>query len=308
MDSDPNAIIEGFSQKLQSEWEQHRRQSFNTNTKGKAYERALKGFLEEYFDGVYKIQTRTAVIDSKLNCFDVLSAGENEIDVVASFRQAIPNLILKSGDMIWVPWDAVSFICEVKSSITKGSLESDLEKLAALTELGSTYRGGRFPQMTGRTSLTTGNNPNKRTVQSDVTVDHQLKCLVYDENKISGESLLEVATEFTEIWDLILIVDDNTILVSPELPFVDGWYSRFQDIELENGDQINLAEAHPDVLVLPDGLVWFILLISMSIPRPPPFDASTSLMRLVQGDWQDENHEYSQLISAWDRLFDFQQS
>jgi hypothetical protein len=301
--TNPEAIVEGFSEKLRTQWAQHRRQSFNTNTKGKAYEEALRGFLDEYFEGIYDIETRVAVIDAPLNCFDVLTSGENEIDVVATFRQAVPRIILESGDMLWVPWDAVAFICEVKSSLTKGALEDDLEKLAKLNELGPETPNRRFPQHSGRTKLTTGEEPNKETIARDASVEHQLKCLVYDEYNTSYESLFEIVHEFTDIWDLILIVDEDVLLISPELPFAEGWQSRYT-YDFGDGDVVDIGERLPDVVALPDGLVWFVLLISMSIPRPVPFDTSSSLMQLVQKEWTDEESRYDGVVTAWHELIE----
>ena len=300
--SDPEAIIEGFSRKLQSQWEQHRRQSFNTNTKGKAYEQALSEFLQEYFGGVYDIKTRVAVVDEPFRCFDTLSSGENEIDVVATFKQAVPRIILESGDMIWVPWDAVSFVCEVKSALTKKALEEDLEKLAKLNELGPKNRTQRFPQYAGRTEIFTGDRTNKKMTR-DVSVDHQLKCLVYDEYNTSAESLFEVSNEFTDIWDLILLVEKDLLLISPKLPFVEAWYDR-TTFRLEDGTEMDVDRTNlPDILALPNGLVWFVLLLAISIPRPPPFDACSSLIQLVQGEWIDEGHLYQDVIGAWEELF-----
>lgn len=298
----PEAIIDGFNQKLRTEWKNHRRQAFNTNTKGKAYEETLKDFLEEYFSDIYNINTRAAVIDEDLKVFDYFSSGENEIDVVATFRQAIPGIILKSGDMLWVPWDGVSFVCEVKSEVTKRNLEHDLEKLASLSELGPENYYNRFPQNSGATRLTTGSRPNKETVVTNTSVNHQLRCLVYDEYNTSGETLMDLASEFTDIWDIILLVDEGLILVSPELPFAEGWQDRFFSVEAEGND--DLGTHYPDILVLPDGLVWFILIISVSIPRPQPFDVSSALMQLVQGEYLEDGFKYEGLINAWQRLFD----
>jgi len=292
----PEALLDGMREALRSEWEQHRRQSFNNNTKGAAYENALQGFLLEYLDTAFNIHTRTAIVDGNLECFETFTAGENEFDVVATFQQAVPGIILKSGEMKWVPYDAVSFICEVKSKLTKNSLEDDISKLGKVDSLNISKN--RFGRHAGRTKLT--DNESGETVVRDLSVEYPLKCLVYDEESISGETLLDHVHMTTDMWDIILLVERDLILVSPELPFVEGWYSR---IEYEN-EEIEIEDMMPDVLVLPDGLIWFIILISISIPRPIPFDTSPALLMLVQGEYEGGSDSYSQIINSFPRLLD----
>jgi hypothetical protein len=297
-DVDPEALIEGFREKLQTQWKQHRKQAFNANTKGAAYENALKHFLDEYFDGVFSIRTRTAVIDQNLSCFDIFNAGESEIDVVASFKQAVPEIILESGDMKWVSYDAVAFICEVKSKLTASALESDLEKLAKLTELDPDDPYNRFPRpSTDRTELFVEDSGQKQ--KTTTTVNHQVKCLVYDESSVAGDTLLNRLQEFTDIWDLVLVVDRDILIISPNLPFVEGWYQRI-NIPDEN---VSANEIYPDILVLQDGIVWFILLLSASVPRPPAFDASSALMQLAQRQWMDDVTAYDRHAGFWHKLF-----
>ena len=114
---------------------------------------------------------------------------------------------------------------------------------------------------------------------------------------------MEKATEFTDIWDIILLVDEDIILISPELPFVEGWYNRM-NFEGQEEKDVDFNELLPDVLALPDGLVWFILLISISIPRPQPFDASSTLMQLVQGEWMKNDSHYRRVTGVWGALFE----
>jgi|GEM_PF-4901701 len=293
----PEALIEGFQRKLRSQWEQHRQQQFNANTKGATYEKALRDFLAEYFNGVYSLRTRTAVVDRKLECFDIFNAGESELDVVASFRQAVPQIILQSGDMKWVPYDGVAFVCEVKSKLTTSALESDLEKLAKLNELGRDNISQRFtPDSAGQTNLFWKDEDGHKSGMN-ATVNHQLKCLVYDKSSISGETLIKKLQDFPDIWDLILIVEDDLLLVSPNLPFTDGWYDRIS-IEGIEDDSLDF----PEMVVLPEGIIWFILLIAISIPRPRPFDAISALIQLVQREWRDEAAKYNTVVGAWNKL------
>jgi hypothetical protein len=291
---DPEALLDGMREKLQTQWVQYRKQSFNNNTKGAAYEKALKEFLLEYFEGIYQIETRTAVVDGDMKCFDIFEAGESELDVVATFKQAVPGVVFQSSDMMWVPYDGVAFICEVKSQLTKPALESDMEKLEKVSELDIVV--SRFDRNTARSKLTSWESGE--TIRRDISVDHPLRCLVYDEESISPNFLMDYATKNTELWDIILIVDEDMILLSPELPFVEGWYERIDF----GGSSFDISDAMPDVLVLPDGLVWFILLISLSVPRPLPFTTAPALLGLVQKEWSDESG-YN-IVNSFLELFD----
>lgn len=284
----PEGLINSFGSEIQSNWRQHRKQIFNQNTKGAAYERTLSDFLGDYFGHLYNIYTRTAVIDKRLTCFDVFNAGESEIDVVSTYTQAVPGIIFESSEMRWVPYDAVAFVCEVKSKITTSSLESDLLKFAKLKNIEPDDQSNRFRGIQSTTDLFIESEPGNRIRSVEATVGHQLKCLVYDEASISEESLRELLREDTEIWDILLIVDKNIIFLSPELPFTDFWNERFTFSTEE--EDIPLSEALPEILCLQDGLLWFILVLALSIPRTLPFDASMALLRMATRDWKEEGN------------------
>jgi len=284
---DPDALLNGLNGSLVRDWEEHRRQAFNPNTKGAAYETALKNFLNGYFGDIYNIQTRTAVIDEYLNCFDIFNSGDAELDVVATFKQAVPQIIFESGDMKWVPYDGVSFVCEVKSELTSTSLEDDLEKLAKLDSLREDDRNRRFPRFAGRTELYVEPEKGEKGESIDASVTDQLKCLVYDQASISESTLREKLNVDTNIWDLLLIVDENILFTSPELPFSKLWNSPNR-VSYSWIPEDHMEYVLPNIPSLPDGLVWFILTISMSIPRPQPFDTTAALINLVQRNWGDE--------------------
>lgn len=281
--TDPNAIITGFNEKLRSQWEQHRRQAFNSNTKGAVFENTLQEFLLDYFEGVYDVRTRTVVIDEYLKCFEVFNSGNSEFDVVTSFKQSVPRMIFKSNEMTWVPYDGVAFVAEVKSEINTSKLESDLEKFAKLTQIEPDSQYSRFPRGTAVTRMYIEPEPGKKGYKKKVHVNHQLKCLVYDSASISDSSLRKRLGVDTEIWDLLLIVDENILYVSPELPFSDVWKHR--GVKTSNVEVSK--EMWPDIISLDDGLVWFILLLSISIPRPAPFDVTPALLHLVQRNWDE---------------------
>lgn len=287
-ETDPGAIIEGFNEKLRFQWREYRRQAFNANTKGAVFENTLQEFLLDYFGGVYDVRTRTAVIDEYLECFDVFNSENNEFDVVSSFQQSVPRLIFKSDEMTWVPYDGVAFISEVKSEINTTKLESDLEKFAKLKKIESDNLQNRFSRDTPGTRMYVELEPGEKGYGEMMNVDHQLKCLVYDNASISESSLRERLQVDTEIWDLLLIVEENILFISPKLPFANFWKKRMVDAFSPVIEEGTIDKnSFPDIVALKDGLVWFVILISISIPRPQPFDVSPALLQLVQKNWEE---------------------
>ena len=250
--SQPNVeeLINGFENALRSEWRQYREQSFNTNTKGGAYETALKELLQQYLGNILDIRTRSAIVDAKLDCFSLLTEGENEIDIVATYKTATPNIVFEAGDMSWVPYDGVSFLCEVKSSLSKSSLESDLEKIEKLVDLRDSPED-RFHTYTS----------------TPYSVNHQLMCLVYDEENIADSSKSDLLEEYSDVWDLMLVVEEDEMYVNSTLPFMDFLFPT------DVGD--------PHWIYVENGLAWFILALSTSIPYPDTVYAADPILNLI---------------------------
>ena len=66
---------------------------------------------------------------------ELLSLGQNEIDVVATFNSAYPKIIVKLGDVNFVAYDSVAFLAEIKTTLDKTNLTEDLIKFEKISGL-----------------------------------------------------------------------------------------------------------------------------------------------------------------------------
>ena len=258
-------LLEGFRQQLRSRWQEYRNQSYNQNTKGAAYEQALAKFLTEYMGGAFDIRTRTAVVDDELECFNLFTPAQNEIDVVATFPQARPQIVFESEGMMWVPYRGVAFVCEVKSRMTTTALRDDLEKTRKLSQI---EREDGF-------GVTIGGSTN---------VDHQLKCLVYDDaSAVNDDTKIEILENNMEAWDLVLLVEDDIIIAHPELPFS------------ENLNHPLYANGTSDkgIVYARNGLLWFLAYLCVSVPHPPTVTTVNPLLQMVH---REAYHELEKQI------------
>jgi len=288
-----NTLVEGIQEQLNQDWNEFRDQHHNPSNKGASYEEALGDFLNKYYRGVYEIQTQTVIIDENLevfNLFDTLR-GEHEIDLVGLFESARPRIVFEVGEMTYVPLIGAAFLCEVKSKIDKGRLEKDLQKLQKVSKLAKMEDRSFAIAQTGT-----------------YTTNHQIKCLVYDENAISEEELVDKLIQYQDSWDMLLSVRENTLFINSSLPIFDdckGIADHFDD-DLDVDDisfkglnnvsedidpeQAARAEAvlKRDIRrsrnfgILNDGLSWFLILLSASIPRPLGVDTADTLKNLIE--------------------------
>lgn len=272
----PTGLIRNFQTQLEHQWQRYRGTEGDDSARGSSYESALQDLLDEYFGGRFDIWSNCSVMDSQLACFDTFEKNaQNEIDVVALFSQASPRIVLREMDMNWVPLEGISFLCEVKSRVDKGRLESDLRKLEILREL-EIDPDDRFPTK----------------VHGDYTVDHQLHCLIYDKGTISDDTLNSLL-DGSDAWDLVLLVEDDTLIVNGTLPILPHLRSMAvssqvmnADDEENDGDRVMEAQLPANVdcscISLSNGLAWFILAISVTIPVPLGVGTSSCLFRLLQ--------------------------
>lgn len=279
-------LFEGIQRQLREDWREFRDQHHNPSNKGASYEEALAEFLEKYYWGVYEIQTEAVIIDQDLEVFDVFDTGrgENEIDVVGLFESARPRIVFKIGEMSYVPLRGVAFLCEVKSKIDAGRLEKDLSKLEKVTELID-MNGSRWGM------AQTGS----------YTTSHQIRCLIYDENSISSRELVDKVIEYQDAWDILLIVEDNTLLINSTLPIFSDLQDPIANLELEDitGESTTPVEDEEDEVdeelleelrykikreqnfaTRDNGLADFLIVLSGSIPRPMGVDTTDVLVNL----------------------------
>lgn len=268
-------MLENLEEALKSDWREYRRQSFNANTKGAAYEKALAALLTEYLGEVFEIRTRTAIIDRELDCFQKLSPGQNEIDIVASFKQSKPHIVFESQDMTWVPYNGVAFVCEVKSELKTTSLREDLAKLNKLRELG-VDPSDRFGVL----------------ISGDSTVQHQMMTLAYDKSsEVSEESLVDILENNLTTWDLVLLVEEDVLIANPNLPF-----SQQVGVEMEDGRKMNFngtTIGDEDLMMYPSGFLWFLSYICTSIPHPPVVQTINPLIAMFEDKMNRERLQNS---------------
>ncbi len=104
--------------------------SITIRTRRGVTERAVADVLTEYLGAEFDFSVRAQLIDVNFRYVKILGTQANEIDIVGTFKSATPKLVLKTATSIFVPYDAVALIVEVKTVMDKGKLREDLEKLA----------------------------------------------------------------------------------------------------------------------------------------------------------------------------------
>lgn len=279
-------LLERIEEQLRSEWEDYK--EIYANSKGATYEESFVDLLTSYFGGLYDVNTRVAVIDPELLCFDMFDyqQGNDELDIVASFTNSKPRVVFETGEgagtLRWVPYKAVAAVCEVKSQLQKQSLIDDLDKLENLSLLDDT--------LDQRLGMHLG---------GDYTIEEPVKCLIYNEASIADETLEDVLSKNKEAWHALLIVDEGTLILNSNLPFADIFvpstqaFAESTEIPQEVVEEaMEHMKAHPDmespdIDMNPDmvsvdkGLLWFLMTISATIPDPFSVNTANSLAALA---------------------------
>lgn len=289
----PKGLISNFQTQLEHQWNRFRAIDADDSSRGSSYERALQDLLEEYFGGRFDILSNCSIMDSELACFEAFGKNsENEIDVVALFSHASPRIILRETDVNWIPLEGVSFLCEVKSRIDKGRLESDLEKLQILRSL-EIEPDDRFGTK----------------VHGDYSVDHQLHCLVYDRSSIADETLNTLLSD-TNAWDMVLLVENDTLIVNSSIPVIKYLESMAIASQVSETDMVNeeLSEVvipgdgNGSMLSVGNGLAWFIIGISITIPVPLGITTVSSLSQLIRRSFTGVRHGATSSIDENDSI------
>jgi hypothetical protein len=182
-----------------------RKKHFNRNKKGYEYEKTLATFLESYLGGVYDFYVRVPLIDHELEALSILSVDENEFDVVATYKTAVPKIVLKAHDTSYIPYDAVAFVVEVKQKLDKTVLEDDLEKL---DKLGKLKVGKRFGD-----HFTT-----------KYSIQRPLKILFYYESGTTIDTLIASLNNKRNAWDFMVVLMDGDMFGNPSMPIVGKRY------------------------------------------------------------------------------------
>lgn len=257
-------LLEGFQEQLRNEWSSYRNKYFNKNKKGETYEQALIELLEQYFGGLYDFYNRVALLDDDLMNTAIFTPDQNEFDVVALYKQSVPNIVIEAGSMQWVPYSGVSFLCEVKSRPNKQAVRDDLEKIGML-RISEPDAADRFVA---------------NMYSFGHVVNRPLYCLVYDRSdNVADETLISELENNLQAWDVALFVEEDQIFVNESLPF-SGSFFIDQENELldiyKDDFKAALIEAYEEKATKHDGLVSgdygllrFLYLLSNSIPQSP---------------------------------------
>nr|WP_148258252.1 DUF6602 domain-containing protein [Halalkalicoccus jeotgali] len=199
-----------------------------------------------------------ATIDPELKSFEVFDfrRGDDELDIVGTFTQSQPRVIFETGarsKLQWVPYEGVAFVCEVKSKLTKPALKGDLEKLRKVRKLDSTI-----------------NDRFGTTITGEFTIDDPLKCIVYDDCSISEQALKRSLQGNVTNWHLIWVVESDLLIVNESLPI-------FHQL-MEWSSFPHLA---PNATTVDNGIFWFLIILSTSIPTPLSISTIDSIMPLL---------------------------
>lgn len=94
-----------------------------------------------------------------------------------------------------IPLDSIAFLIEVKSRMTVGNLEDDLEKLKKVEQLEVN------PQ---RFNISVG---------GQYKTDKLLKILIYNNKSINEDKMNSLLDEYIAVWDFILIIQERPLLI-----------------------------------------------------------------------------------------------
>jgi len=203
-------IIEKVENELMNELREVMELPSSPNVKGEMYEVKISSFFEKYLGSIYDFHTRVSIIDFLGFCFEVFKPIENEFDIVATYKTAVPRIILKhegevnekKSEFKYIPYDSVAFIIQVKQDLDKGKLKSDLEKLKKIRSLP--LCPGRIPA-----SVT---YPNTLYIGGPSV--SPLNILFYLRGSISNEAIESLLKEFKDCWDFLVIVEDKILLIN----------------------------------------------------------------------------------------------
>ncbi|MCL5949332.1 MAG: hypothetical protein M1490_02505 [Candidatus Bathyarchaeota archaeon] len=198
-------ILTKIEEQLIIKFDKLRKQKYNPNTKGYDYEEIVKQFYEDYVGGAFDVQIRMGILDAELKALSVFSSGENEFDVIGTYRTAVPRIVHQR----LVPYDSVAFIIEVKQTLTINKLKDDLAKLCKLKELRTNKQ---------RFNFNTWFPPN--------LLWRPTRVLFYYEARANRDKVCDLL-EKSEAWDLCIVLKDNNVLMNSTIPSMKT--SRFKD-------------------------------------------------------------------------------
>ena len=198
-------VLGSIEKQLNNRFTEIRSQKYNPNTKEFDYELVLKSFFDSYLSGAFDFLVRVGILDVDLKIKSLLKPKQNEFDVVAIYKNAIPKLVYQR----LVPYDSVAFIVEAKQTLTLPSLKTDLEKFSNLDELRiDKYRLRLLPKLMEM--------PGKETA-----LKRPLRFLFYYEAEADDKEVHKLlCDEFGKIWDICVVFKENVVWLNSTLPLV----------------------------------------------------------------------------------------
>lgn len=237
-------LVKAFNDSLRVKFDELSRVPYNPNVKGEGYEKILKTFLETYLGGVFTFDKRVALIDDAHKLIELLKPGENEFDVVATYKTSFPSKVFEFEGLTYVSYDSCAFIVEVAQTMTKGQLEDDLAKLRKLNALG--IRGGMASYVGG---------PN--------TIMYPPRILFYAKQSMKNEVFTDMLNCCADGWELVLVLGEDLLIVNAKLPIV-----RPRSLPM-----VKDSLPKSNVTIKENALLWMFEVLSDLLPYPLIVDA-----------------------------------
>jgi len=196
-------LLDAIEEQLKTRFQEIRHKVYNPNTKGYDYEEILKQFLEDYLGGAFDFLIRVGILDAELKANSIFKPKENEFDLIATYKNAIPKLVYHR----LVPYDSVAFIIEVKQTLKLPELKKDLLKFDKLNKL---------QVADNRTGIYASSG-----VFTSFKVKRPLRFLFYYEAEAKVEKIFQILEgEYGKSWDVCVVLKDEVVFLNSTLPYV----------------------------------------------------------------------------------------
>ena len=237
--SEAKHIIDVINSEISQEFNKLKGIHMNPNTQGGVYEKSISEFFTKYLGSRFDFHVRAQLLDVNMEYLNLLSHGKNEVDVVATFNNCYPKIVMKVGDENFIPYDGVAFMVEIKTTIKKDTLTSDLDKFEIINTLplSEDRLGGAI-------------------VGGDYIIEKPIRILLYFESEIDRTVMDTLLEEHYSAWDIVFILQKNEILLNPSLPFVKNMMER------RNVNSKIFSFGGDNLFIL------FLLIVSTTIPIP----------------------------------------
>jgi hypothetical protein len=156
---------------------------------------------------------------------------------------------------LFIPYDAIAILAEVKSQMTKTKLENDLKKLTHIGLLN--LSSNRF------SSLVFGSE--------DKIEDRPFRLLVYFDLSIDRMVMEDLLDEYSHGWDAIFLINNEEILINKSLKVITRFFEK------------GLQDNNPNRKFIRWGEVAFIILlliITRTAPIPLTVDVIDTFLKV----------------------------